>query len=127
MQNCLKLKTELFELKIGYQFGLDSQSSSATTVLSPGGVGGSWGNILNSADLETVSGKSSDGRLSTGSGGLGHNTTLSSELDVNSVDANSLKFSADVDGGEHGGVRGRLFSVGLDLHASSDAGVGFTA
>ena len=65
--------------------------------------------------------------MGTGSGGLGHNTTLSSELDVNSVDANSLKFSADVDGGEHGGIGGRLFSVGLDFHASSDAGVSFTA
>ena len=106
---------------------MDSESASTATGLTSGGVGGSGGNILDSADLETVSGKGSDGRLSTGSGGLGHNTTLSSELDVNSVDANSLKFSADVDGGEHGGVRGRLFSVSLDLHASSDAGVGFTA
>ena len=106
---------------------MDSESASTATGLTSGGVGGSGGNILNSADLETISGKSSDGRLGTGSGGLGHNTTLTSDLDVDGVDAEALELSADVDGGEHGGVRGGLFSVSLDLHTTGDAGVGFTA
>lgn len=45
---------------------------------------------------------------------------------MNCVDANSLKFSADVDGGEHSGVRGGFFSISLNLHTTGDTGVGFT-
>jgi len=106
---------------------MDSESASAATTLASGGVSGSWGNILNSADLETVSGKSSDSRLSTRSGGLGHNTSLTSNLDVDGVDAKDLELSADVDGCKHSCVGGGLFSISLDLHTTGDAGVGFTA
>jgi len=46
---------------------------------------------------------------------------------VDSVDANGLELAANINGSQHGGVGGRLFSVGLDLHTTGDAGVGFTA
>lgn len=108
-------------------FALCSESATAATALLAGGVGGDGGDILNATDLETVSGKSTDGRLGTGSGGLGHNTALTTELDVDGVDADDLELTADVNGGKHSGVGGRLFSVSLHLHAAGDAGVGFTA
>jgi hypothetical protein len=104
-----------------------SETSSTATGLSAGRVSGSGGHILDSADLEAVSGEGSDGRLSAGAGGLRHDTTLSAKLDVDGVDADSLEFTDDVDGGEHSSVGGGLFSVSLDFHAASDAGVGFAA
>ena len=104
-----------------------SESATAATTLSTGRVRRDGGNILNATDLETISGKGTNGRLGTGSGGLGHNTTLSTKLDVDSVDANSLELTANVDGGKHSGVGGGLFSVSLDLHTTGDTGVGFTA
>lgn len=104
-----------------------SETTTTATGLATGGVSGGGGDILDSADLETVSGKSSDGRLGAGTGGLRHDTTLGTELDVDSVDANSLQFTADVDGGEHSGVGGGLLSVGLDFHTTGDSAVGFTA
>lgn len=104
-----------------------SETSSTATGLSTGGISGSGGNILDSADLETVSGKGSDGGLGAGTGGLGHDTTLTTELDVNGVDTNSLEFTADVDGSQHSSVGGGFFSVSLDLHTTGNAGVGFTA
>jgi hypothetical protein len=104
-----------------------SESATTATALSAGRVGGDGGNILNATNLEAITGKSTDGRLGTGSGGLGENTTLSTELDVDSVDANSLELTADINGSQHGSVGGGLFSVSLDLHTTGDTGVGFTA
>jgi len=78
-----------------------SKSSTSATASSSGRVGGNGSDILNPADLKSVSSESSDGRLGTGSGRLGVNTTLSSKLDVNGVDANELEELADVNGGEH--------------------------
>ena len=46
---------------------------------------------------------------------------------MDSVDANDLEFTNDVDGSKHSSVGGGLFSVSLDLHAAGDAGVGFAA
>jgi hypothetical protein len=96
-------------LNLRHPEGVDrkrSETSSTATGLSTGRIGGSGGNILDSADLETVSGKGSDGGLGTGTGGLGHDTTLTTELDVNGVDANSLEFTADVNGSQHSSVGG---------------------
>lgn len=86
--------------------GVRSETSTTATSLSTGGISGSGGNILDSADLETVSGKGSNGGLGTGTGGLGHDTTLTTELDVNGVDTNGLEFTANVDGGQHSSVGG---------------------
>ena len=112
---------------IGNSKAYCSESATTATALSAGRVGGDGGNILNATNLEAITGKSTDGRLGTGSGGLGENTTLSTELDVDSVDANSLELTANVDGGKHSGVGGGLFSVSLDLHTTGDTGVSFTA
>ena len=42
-------------------------------------------------------------------------------------DAELLAAGSDVLGGQHGGVRGRLVTVGLDLHTTSNTGDGLTA
>ena len=78
-----------------------SQSSSTATTLPSGGIGRDRSDILNSSDLESVSGESSNGRLGTGAGGLDFNSTSSSEFDVDGVDSDNGEGFADVDGGEH--------------------------
>ena len=80
---------------------LCSESSSSSTTSTSGGISWDWGNILNSTDLETVSGKGSDGGLGTWTWGLGVNTTSSSELDVNGVNSDILKELDNIHGGEH--------------------------
>jgi hypothetical protein len=57
--------------------------------------------ILNPANPEPVSSESPDGRLSARTGGLGVNTTLTAQLDVDGVNADQLQFLADVDRSEH--------------------------
>lgn len=104
-----------------------SETSTTATRATAGGISWSWGNILDSADLETVTGKSSNGRLGTWTWGLLHDTTLTTDLDVNGVDTNGLELTANVDSSQHGGVWRGLFSISLDLHTTGDSGVGFTA
>ena len=47
--------------------------------------------------------------------------------DLQSVDAQLLAAGGDVLGSQHGGVRGRLVAVGLDLHTTGDSGNGLAA
>ena len=54
-------------------------------------------------------------------------TSSSTDLDVEGVDAKLLAANSDVLGSQHSSVWGRLVTVGLDLHASSDTGDGFAA
>jgi hypothetical protein len=54
-------------------------------------------------------------------------TTSSADLDVEGSDAELLAADGDVLSGQHGGVRGGLVTVGLDLHATGDTGDGLTA
>lgn len=100
------------------------QSSTSSTTLLSGGVGRNWGNVLDSADSQAGSGKSSQSRLTTWTWGLGLGTTGGSELDVDGGDANLLTLGGDILGSQHGGVWGRLISVSLDLHTTSDSGDG---
>lgn len=79
----------------------DSESSTSSTTVSSGGVGGDWGNILDSADLDAISCDGSDGRLGAWAWGLGLDTTSSSELDVDGVDSDVLEGVADIDGSKH--------------------------
>ena len=79
----------------------NSESSTSSSTGSSGGIGWDWGDVLDSSDLETVSGKGSDGRLSTWSWGLGLDTTSSSKLDVDGVDTNILECLDDINGGKH--------------------------
>ena len=46
---------------------------------------------------------------------------------MDGVDANSLELAANVDGSQHSSVGGGLLSVSLDLHSTSDSGVGLTS
>ena len=78
-----------------------SESSTTSTALLSGGIGRDRSDILDSANLEAISGKSSDGGLSTGSRNLLASTTSASQLDVDGVDANILEGFADIDSGEH--------------------------
>jgi hypothetical protein len=54
-------------------------------------------------------------------------TTSSADLDVEGSDAELLAADSDILGSQHGGVRRRLVTVGLDLHATGDTGDGLTA
>jgi hypothetical protein len=54
-------------------------------------------------------------------------TTSGTDLDVEGSDAELLAADSDVLSGQHGGVGGRLVTVGLDLHATSDTADGLTA
>ena len=47
------------------------QTTTAATTLSPGGVGGGRGNVLNTADLHAGAGKGTESGLGTRTGGLG--------------------------------------------------------
>ncbi len=78
-----------------------SESSTSATTVSSGCVGRNGSDILNSADLEAVSGECSESGLSAGAGGLGLNTTSGSHLDVHGVDADLLEGLDDVLGSEH--------------------------
>jgi len=79
-----------------------SKSSSSTTTFSSCGIGWDGGNILDSSDSHTTTGECSESRLSTGTRLLGTNTTLSSKLDVKSVDLKFLASVDDIDSGLHG-------------------------
>jgi hypothetical protein len=72
----------------------------------------------NTANLETATGKSTEGRLGTRAGGLGTGTTGSTELNVKSGDSDLLATSSNIDGGKHGSVGGRLVTVSLNLHTT---------
>ena len=104
-----------------------SQSSTTATTLPSCGIGRDRSDILNSSDLESVSGESSDSRLSSGSGGLDTDTTSSSKFDVDGVDSDESEGLADVDGGEHSSIGGGFLSISLDLHSTGDSAVSFTA
>jgi len=54
-------------------------------------------------------------------------TTSGPDLDVEGSDAELLAADGDVLGSQHGGVRGGLVTVGLDLHAASHTADGFAA
>ena len=62
-----------------------------------------------------------------GNGKRAKHTTGGADLDVEGSDAELLAAGGDVLGGQHGGVRGRLVTVGLDLHTTSNTGDSLTA
>ena len=53
-------------------------------------------------------------------------TSGGADLDVQGVDAELLAAGCDVLSSQHGSVGGGLVTVGLDLHATSNTGDGFT-
>jgi len=52
-------------------FSTQSETATTTTTLATGRVGGGGGNVLNAANLHARACQSAEGRLSTGTGGLG--------------------------------------------------------
>lgn len=54
-------------------------------------------------------------------------TSGSTDLDVESVNAQLLASDSDVLGSQHSGVWGGLITVCLDLHAAGDTSDGFAA
>ena len=60
-------------------------------------------------------------------GHWGKQTSGGTDLDVQSVDTEFLAADGNILSCQHGGVWGRLITIGLDLHASGDTGDGFTA
>lgn len=54
-------------------------------------------------------------------------TTSSTDLDVESSDAELLAAGRDVLGSQHGGVGRGLVTIGLDLHTTGNTADGFAA
>jgi len=106
---------------------VQSETTTTATSLSAGAVGRCWGDVLDSADLHSGTSEGTEGRLGTRAGGLGTVTSGGANLDVQGVDAQLLAASSDILGSQHGGVGGRLVTVGLDLHTTSNSGDGFAA
>ena len=52
-------------------------------------------------------------------------TSSCADLDVESVNSQLLASDSDIVSSQHSGVWGRLVTIGLDLHSSSDTGDGF--
>ena len=82
--------------------------------------------LTNTTNLHAGTGQGTESRLGTGAGGLGAVTTGGTELDVKGGDTDLLALDGNILGSQHGGVRGGLITIGLDLHTSGDTGDGFT-
>lgn len=121
-----------------------SETTTTTTSLPPGRVGWGRGNVLDTSNAHAGTGKRTKSGLSAGAGSLGAVSTSSSDLDVQSGDAELLAAGScpkyqyhvghlsailrtDVLGSQHGSVWGGLVTVSLDLHATGDTGDGFAA
>lgn len=128
------------------------ETTTTATTLSAGRVGGSRGNVLDTANLHAGTSQGTKGGLGTGAGGLGavtylvtqlvqkplssrkwgegrgqRHTTSGTDLDVEGSDAELLAAGGDVLGSQHGSVGGGLITVGLDLHTTGDTADGFAA
>merc|ERR1719427_1496329 len=100
------------------------QSSTATTSLSARAVGGNGSDVLDPTDLHVGSRQRAESGLRARPGSARADAAGSAETDVEGVDAQNFASLRDILGGQHGGIRGSLVSVGFDLHASGDAADG---
>lgn len=117
-----KLKTRIINVQM---HTYKSQSSTSSTTLLSGGVRWHWSDILNTTNSQTGSGQSSQGSLATWTWGLGLGTTSTSNFNMHGGDADFLALDGHVLSSQHGSVWGRLISVGLNLHTTSNSGDGF--
>merc|ERR1719209_462092 len=101
------------------------QSSTATTSLSARAVGGNGSDVLDPTDLHVGARQCAESGLRARPGSARADAASRAETDVEGVDAQNFASLRDILGGQHGGVRGSLVSVGFDLHASGDAADGF--
>jgi len=95
------------------------QSTSTARALSSCAISGDGGDILDTTNLETGTGKCAKGGLSTGTRGLGSVTTGGSKLNMYGSNTFILGLLCGISGGKHGSVRGRLITISLDLHTAS--------
>ena len=72
------------------------QTTTTATSLPAGRVRGNGGDILDAANLHRRTGQSAQGRLGSGSGGLGLVATGGTQLDVQGGDAQGLALLSDV-------------------------------
>ena len=86
--------------------------------LATGRVGRDGGDVLDSANAHARAGKSAKSTLGARARGLGASATSSTKLDVEGSDANLTATGSNVLRGQHGSVRRRLVTVGLDLHTA---------
>ena len=80
------------------------QPPTPPTTLPPRAVGWDRRDILDSANLHSCTGQSSECSLTSWSGLFGTGSTGRSELDVESGDADFFALDSDVLSGQHGGV-----------------------
>lgn len=102
-----------------------SQTATTATTLPAGRVGGDGGHILNAADLDARASQGTEGRLGTGTRGLGAVATGGAKLDVQGVNTQLLAADGDVLSGKHSSVGRRLITISLHLHATSHADQSF--
>jgi len=107
--------------------GRKSETTTATTTLTPRRICGDGGNVLDTANAHASTSKSTESALCTRAGCLGTSAADCAELDVKGVNAHFLAAFSDVLGSKHGRVGGRFVTIGLYLHAASDSGDCFLA
>jgi hypothetical protein len=105
----------------------DLETATTATALPAGAVSRNRGDILDTADLHAGTGQGTERSLGTGAGGLGLDTTSGADLDVEGGDAELLAAGGHILSGKHSRVGGGLVTIGLHLHATSDAHQGLTA
>lgn len=105
---------------VKYGCGFGSQSSSLSAA-SAGGVGGDWGHVLDSSDLDAVTGDGSKGRLCAWAWGLVAVASSGSEFDMDGSDVELLESVDDINSGLHGSIGRGLITISLDLHSSCDS------
>ena len=118
----------LFRVDINqFKWFKNSEPTTAAATLPPGGVVWKWGNIFDSADLDTSSGEGPKSGLSTlGWEPLGV-TTHTGHLDVETVDTEVLEPGSNSLSGEHSGVWSSLITHSTDNHTTGDLDKGFSA
>jgi hypothetical protein len=117
-----KVTTHFAHNKIIY----DLQATTATTTLATSAISRDGSDVFNTTDTHTSTSESTEGRLTTGSGGLGAVTTDGADLDVEGSDAEFLASDSNVLSSQHGSVRRRFITISLNFHTTSNTDHSFT-
>jgi hypothetical protein len=96
------------------------KTATTSSGLSTGRVTGDGGNILNTSDFQSVSCQCPECTLCSGSWTTTLVSSSSSDLNVKSSNSKLLALLSNILGSKHRRVRGRLITVGLYLHSSSN-------
>jgi hypothetical protein len=93
-------------------------SIEQVTHLASSGVGGDGGDILDASNTHASTGEGTESALGTGARGFCAGSASSTELDMEGSDTDFTATGGDVLGSQHGGVRRRFITIGLDLHST---------